>query len=137
MPVIALSYKKIAAEKEGVMSNVSINTVPKIVNVKKTKLSGLGSDVDILTVDFEFASAFEPKAGKINIEGSIVCRTEDPEKAAKMWETKKTLPETLNVEIINYIFSKVGILALQLSDIMQMPPVIGMPKIEKAKKKDK
>lgn len=137
MPIIALSYKKIAAEKEGVMSNVSINTVPKIVDVKKTKLSGLGSDVDILTVDFEFASAFEPKAGKINIEGSIVCRTEDPENAAKVWAAKKTLPEKLNIEIINYIFAKVGILALQLSDIMQMPPVIGMPKIEEAKKKDK
>lgn len=137
MSIIALNYKKISAEKQGVLKNVSINTTPKIINAKKTKLSGLGADVDILTVDFEFSSTFEPKAGGIDIEGSLVCRIADPEGAAKMWEKEKKLPETVHIEVVNYLFSKVGILALQLSDIMQMPPVIGMPRINEPVKDKK
>lgn len=130
MPIIGLNYKKIHAEKADALTRVDISTTPKVIDVKKVKVSGLGQDIDVLSVDFEFLSKFEPKAGEISIQGTLMYRTDDAENAVKMWKKDKKLPIEMNVEIINYIFSKIGVFALLISDALGMPPVIGLPKLK-------
>ncbi|MFH1432678.1 MAG: hypothetical protein ABIG84_05665 [archaeon] len=134
MPIIGLNYRKINAEKKGAtINNMKINTGPEITGIKKSKLQGLDNDIEMLSVDFRFKSDIEPKIGSINIEGTIVYKTDKTEEIMTLWNKNKSLPEYAHIELINYIFKKVGILALQLSDILQFPPVISMPKLEAAK----
>ena len=134
MAIIGLNYKKIIAEKSGsVKDNMKINTGPEISDVRKTKLQGFESEMDVLSVDFRFKSTVEPQIALINIEGTIIYKSDNPQEILKSWTANKTLPQGAHVEIVNYLFKKVGILALELSDTLQLPPVISMPKIEIAK----
>lgn len=134
MAIIGLNYKKITAEKNGSgRENMKINTGPEIVDIRKTKLQGFENDMDVLSVDFRFKSATEPDVAKINIEGTIIYKADNPEDILKSWNKDKTMPSFAHIEIVNYLFKKVGILALQLSDTLQLPPVISMPKLEVVK----
>ena len=134
MPIIGLNYKKINAErKSATRNNMKINTGPEITGIKKSRLEGLDNQIDVLTVDFKFKSEIEPEIAQIEIEGTIVYKTDKTEEIIKSWNKKKEVPSYAHMEIINHIFKKTGILALQLSDIMQLPPVISMPKLEATK----
>ena len=137
MTIIGLNYKKISAEKNGSgRENMKINTGPEIVDIRKTKLQGFENDIDVLSVDFRFNSATEPDVARINIEGTIIYKADKPEDILKSWNKDKTMPSSAHIEIVNYLFKKVGILALQLSDTLQLPPVISMPKLEVVKPAD-
>ncbi len=141
MPIIGLNYKKISAErKSAVKPNMKINTGPEITSIKKSKLQGFDNEIDVLTVGFKFKSDIDPQIATIEIEGSIVYKTGKVAEILKAWDKNKEVPPYAHIELINHIFKKTGILALQLSDIMQLPPVISMPKLEitePAKKKKK
>ncbi len=134
MPIIGLNYKKISAErKSATKPNMKINTGPEITSIKKSKLQGLDNEIDVLTVGFKFKSEIEPQIAAIEIEGSIVYKTDKTDEILKLWDKNKEVPSYAHIELINHIFKKTGILALQISDIMQLPPVISMPKLEPAK----
>ncbi len=141
MPIIGLNYKKISAErKSAAKPNMKINTGPEITSIDKSKLQGLDNEIDVLTVGFKFKSDIEPQVAAIEIEGSMVYKTDKADEILKSWDKNKKLPPYAQIELINHIFKKTGILGLQISDIMQLPPVISMPKLEAAepaKKKKK
>jgi len=134
MPIIGLNYKKISAErKSAAKTNMKINTGPEITSIKKSKLQGFDNDIDVLTVGFKFKSDIEPEVATIEIEGTMVYKTDKADEILKSWDKNKEMPSYAHMELINHIFKKTGILALQLSDIMQLPPVISMPKLEPTK----
>ncbi len=131
MAIVGMNYTKIQAErKTGVMGKTEIKTTPKILDVVKAPLTGLGNKIDVLNIKFEFESIVEPEKGNINIEGAIIYRTDKIKEILKQWKKDETLPAEVHVEVINYLFMKVTVLALQLSDALQMPPVVGMPRVE-------
>lgn len=133
MPIIGLNYRKINAErKNAAINNMKINTGPEITNIKKSRLQGFNNEIDVISVDFRFKSEIEPKVATIEIDGTIVYKTDKTEEILKSWNKNKTVPSYAHIELMNHIFKKTGILALQLSDILQLPPVISMPKLEPA-----
>ena len=134
MPIIGLNYKKISAERKSAPKpNMKINTGPEITSIKKSRLEGFDSKIDVMSVDFRFRSEIEPEVAAIEIEGTIVYKSGKTEDIIKSWNKNKTVPSYAHIELMNHIFKKTGILALQLSDIMQLPPVISMPKLEPVK----
>ncbi len=134
MPIIGLNYKKINAErKSAVKANMKINTGPEITRIQKSKLQGFDSDIEVLAVEFKFKSDIGPDVAVIEIEGSMVYKTDKADEILKSWDKNKEVPSYAQIELINHLFKKTGILALQLSDVMQLPPVISMPKLEAAK----
>ena len=138
MGIISVNYTRLSVEKTGnTNQRLSINTVPKIEDVKAGKLNAFGSKSDILNIRFSFSSSFEPDVAKLNIEGIVVYTGDDSEKHAKEWKKSKKLPKDIHIEIINNLFKTAGIKALQLSDMAGIPPVIALPKITKAEKSKK
>lgn len=136
MPVIGLNYTKILAERGSVAPSgpVQINTSPQITDVEKTTLKGMGKDLDVLRVGFSYRSNFKPAIGSIEIEGNVVFQGSDSElkDALKHWKKEKKLPQEMGIEVINHIFRKVSVLGLQLSDALQLPPIIGVPRLKHA-----
>jgi len=131
MPILGLNYNKILAEKKDVSSsNVEIKTAPEIVSVEKTKLQGMGSDKEALIISFKFSSKFKPDIGKLEIEGKIIYSSEELDKILESWKKDKTLPAKTHVEVVNHIFRKVCVEALHISETMQLPPVVNLPKLE-------
>lgn len=131
MPIIGLNYTKINAERKSVkkVTGIKINTVPKITDVKKTTLVGLGKGAEALTIGFEIESKFDPAIGNIEIVGNLLYSTNNSKKILSSWKKDKTLPKENHIEVLNHIFRKTTVQALQLADILQLPPPLNLPRI--------
>lgn len=129
MPIIGLNYTKIEAERKGSVANTEINTTPKILDVKESKVQGFGKDLDVLLIDFQFWSEFKPDMGSINILGTLIYQSGKAKDILKTWKKDRKLPDEEQVEVVNHVFRKVSLEALHLADILQLPPVINLPKL--------
>ena len=47
----------------------------------------------------------------------------------EFWKKDKTLPADVQMAVINYMFRKVTLQALHLADLLQLPPVVNLPKL--------
>ncbi len=136
MGIININYSKLNVEKTGnTNQKLSINTVPKIEDVKEGNLNAFGNKSEILNIRFSFKSTFNPDVAKLDIEGNIIYTGKDNKKSLENWEKNKSMPEDEHMEIINHLFKTAGIKALQLSEMAGIPPVLALPKVTKAKKK--
>ena len=136
MGIININYSKLNVEKTGnTNQKLSINTVPKIEDVKEGNLNAFGNKSEILNIRFSFKSTFDPDVAKLDIEGNIIYTGKDNKKSLENWEKNKSMPEDEHMEIINHLFKTAGIKALQLSEMAGIPPVLALPKVTKAKKK--
>src|SRR3989344_4878406 len=132
MAILGLNYTKISAERTGNSPHTEINTVPRVTEVKESKIEGLGSALEVLAMDFIFESIFKPKVGHLSLEGVMLYKPKDnkhKEDILKLWKKDKQLPADIQVEVINHLFRKVSLEALNLADLMQLPPVINLPKL--------
>ncbi len=135
MTIIGMNYNKILAEKTSSVHVKNINTTPKITSVKKSKLNGVGAkNVDVLIIGFKYVTEYTPDAGKIQITGDIVYSSEKTDEIDKVWKKDKKLPAKLQVLLINHLFRNVSVKALALSDMLKMPPVVNLPRLEIKKK---
>lgn len=129
--IIGLNIRKISAEKKKYSGGaVEITTQPAITEVSDIKLPGLGKDISALNIGFKLASSFSPDAGSIIIEGAILYKADNPDAALKEWKKSKALPPADGTMILNHILGKVSIIGLYLSDLLQLPPIVGLPKVE-------
>ena len=136
MGIININYSKLNVEKTGnTNQKLSINTVPKIEDVKEGNLNAFGNKSEILNIKFSFRSTFNPDVAKLDIEGNMIYTGKDNKKSLESWGKNKSMPEEEHMEIINHLFKTAGIKALQLSEMVGIPPVIALPKVTKAKKK--
>ena len=130
MPILGISYNKINAEKKSKPLTTNIRTTPKIVDVKKTKIAETKQDV--LNISFSLQTDYG-EYGSINIEGNIIYMGNNIEQADKEWQENKKLPIDTEIELKNYIIRKVVVQSLYISDLLNMPPVIELPRIVKKK----
>ena len=133
MTILGISYKKISAERKSKPLKANIKTTPKIKNVKKTKISETKQDV--LNVSFAFETDYNDH-GKITLEGNLLYMNnkEELDKILKEWDKNKKLPLDTDIEIKNYLLRKVVVQSLYISDVLNLPPVIELPRIVKKKK---
>ncbi len=137
MGVIGIDFNKIQVERTGnlkgeikINNNVSVKSIDKIdVPMKK-------SDQEGLSFGFEFTSTYEPKVGKVTINGSVIA-VEDKkiaEQAVKDWKKDKKTESDIMTKVMNSILEKCHIESLILSREVKLPPPIPLPKV-KAKEK--
>jgi hypothetical protein len=131
MTVIGFSFTKMSVEKDNpVKGKVSINNNVGIKNVEETKLN-LNADKKALKLDFEFTSTYEPNIGKIYLAGEVIYLI-DKSKAddvIKNWKKNKKLEKDIMTNVLNNVLTKCNVKALVLSDYMNLPPPIPLPKV--------
>ncbi|VVB59531.1 Uncharacterised protein [uncultured archaeon] len=141
MPIIGLNINKISAErKENAFlgKGLEIKTQPQITDVRETKLEGLSKEnIDILSIGFAMSSTFNPDAGSILIEGSILYKSDKKDAILKEWKKAKALPSEDGVIVLNHIFNKASIIGLYLADLLSLPPIISLPRVEPRRDYDK
>ena len=131
MPIIGLNYTKIDAARSGdTNQKLNINTTPQILDFKKATLEGLGNNIPVARINFEYRTAVKPDIAHLVIDGIIIYENKDIDKIEKHWEKEKKLPMDIQIELINYIFKTVSIKALMISEMLQMPPIINLPSIK-------
>ena len=134
--IVGFGFTKLSAEKgETAKGKIDINNNVSIKDLQEDNFA-LGKDKqqNVLRFIFEFTSNYEPKIGKILFEGELLYM-EEPKKAKEIlsgWKKDKKLPKELMGGLLNTILTKCNVQALILSQQVNLPPPIPLPKVQMA-----
>ena len=139
--IIGFGFTKLSAEKEeNAKGKIDINNNVSIKDVLEENLAlGRDKQQNILKFIFEFTSKYEPNVGNILFEGELLYM-EEPKKAKEIladWKKNKKLPKELMAGLLNTILTKCNIQALILSQQVNLPPPIPLPKVQIAEQQEK
>lgn len=133
--IVGFGFTKLSAEKrEGAKGKIDINNNVSIKNVEEADLSLGKEKQNVIKFVFEFTSKYEPAVGTILFEGELLF-LEEPKKAKEIlnsWKKDKKLPKELMAGLLNTILTKCNVQALILSQEVNLPPPIPMPKVQVA-----
>jgi len=132
MSIVGSSFTKIDVErKKALKGKVNINNNVSIVNVAEEDLALGKSSEKGLKFSFDFICNYEPEIGHIKLSGEIlIIEKEETTKAImKSWKEKKQVPKEFMTNILNAVLTKCNVEALILSQTMNLPPPIPMPKV--------
>jgi hypothetical protein len=133
MAIIGFNFNKINVEKSEIgKGKVNISNNVAIKNIESKGIS-LGKDKqDALRFSFEFTSKYEPKLGNILLGGDVLFLT-DAKKSKEIvdgWKKDKKVPKDIMAGILNTVLAKCNIQALILSQEVNLPPPIPLPKVK-------
>ena len=132
--IVGFGFTKLNAQKgEPAKGKIDISNNVSIKDVKEDSFT-LGSEKDqnVLRFIFEFTSKYEPNVGSILFEGEILY-LEGSKKAKEIlssWKKDKKLPKEIMTGLLNTILIKCNVQALILSQEINLPPPIPMPKVQ-------
>lgn len=133
---VGFNFKKISIEKKkDVSKEIKINTNVEINEVKEQN-SDLFKEGNLFYFEYEFKVNYEPEYANILFTGGILALIKDEKfikEIKEQWKAKK-IPEDLRIILMNSIFSKCNLRALQLEEDLNLPPHLPMPKVSQNKK---
>ena len=140
MTIVGFNFTKINAEKKGVpKGKININNNVSIKNVEEKKLSLSNDKQKVLSFNFEFLAKYDPNVGSISINGDVLFMDETKKAKEVMdgWKKDKKLPKEIMPGILNTVLNKCNIQALILSEQINLPPPIPLPKLQVAQPEEK
>lgn len=132
MAVIGFSFIKFNCERKGnAKGSIEIRHNVSVTNVEKTSLNVGGSKNDVLRVEFAFDVDYGEQVGKISLTGDVIYTDtkEIIDETYKGYQADKKLNSTVNEQIYRFVYSKAIIKALDLSDSLNLPSPIPLPKV--------
>jgi len=133
MTIVGFNFTKIEAEKrKGRSAKVNISNNVAVKSIEDTDLS-LGSEKQkAIKFIFEFVSKYEPDIGSIVLTGEVLF-LEEAKKIQKIqddWKKNKKIDGALMSVILNTVLSKSNVQALILSQEVNLPSPIPLPKVK-------
>jgi len=140
MTIVGFNFTKINVEKKaGAGGKVNINNNVSIKDVKEYSLMLGKSEQKGLRFVFEFKSEYEPNMGSIVLNGDVMYLgpNEEVDKVMKEWKKNKKIDPDFSAPILNTVLTRSNIKALILSQDVNLPSPIPLPRISKAPKESK
>ena len=139
--IVGFGFTKLSAEKgEQVKGKIDINNNVTIKDVQEDSFSlGKEKQQNVLRFIFEFTSKYEPNVGNILFEGELLY-LEDQKNVKEIlssWKKDKKIPKEIMAGLLNTILTKCNVQALILSQEINLPPPIPMPKVQMAEQSEK
>ena len=130
--IVGFGFTKMSAEKNAnSKGKIEINNNVTIKNIEESDIA-LGKDKQTaIKIIFNFLSKYSPDLGNISFEGEIIYMA-DSKKGKEIiasWKKDKKLPKDLMAPILNTVLTKCNIKALILSQDVNLPPPIPLPKV--------
>lgn len=133
--IVGFGFKKLSAEKyDAAAGKIDINNNVSIKDVQEDSFSFGKEKQSILKFMFEFTSKYNPSVGTILFEGELLY-LEDQKKIKEIlssWKKDKKVPKEIMAGLLNTILTKCNIQALILSQEVNLPPPIPLPKVQVA-----
>lgn len=130
--IVGFNLTKIDVERKNpVQGKVQVKHDLNINNVSELRLP-LKEKKQALTFDFLFTINYLPNIGDIKLGGQVSYFDEDSKKVAstlEQWKKNKKIPSAVSVEILNVIFARCNVKALELANDINLPPHLPLPKI--------
>jgi hypothetical protein len=129
MPIIGMKFDSMEAKRENVpqKGEIKVNSAPKITSAKLLTLPSISKKV--LALNFDFVTTYSPDIGEVKISGEILYVHDDNAKILKQWQSKKTLPEHTNIEVLNHLFRQCLLKVANIADDLQLPPPLAIPRV--------
>ena len=133
MAIVGFNFTKIEAEKlEAAKGKINVSNNVAINAVEEKNLA-LGNDKQkVIAFTFEFTSNYEPKIGQIKLTGETLLMEESKKVKDLLegWKKEKKLPKEIMTGIINTILGKCNIQSLILSEQVNLPPPLPLPRVQ-------
>lgn len=137
--IVGFNFTKISADrKPAAAGKINIGNNITVKDVEERELVLGKAKQKGLRFIFEFVSKYEPKVGEINLTGEVLFLDESQkvEEILKDWKKDKKLPKEIMPGIINTALNKCNIQALILSELLNLPSPLPMPKVKAEEKKN-
>lgn len=136
MPIIGMKFDSMEAKREDVpqKGDIKVNSTPKITSAKLIDLPSITKKV--LALNFDFTTTYSPDIGQVKISGEVLYLNEDNQKILKQWQSKKSLPEQTNIEILNHLFRQCLLKVANIADDLQLPPPLAIPRVAPKQQKE-
>ena len=123
MRLAGFNFDKISVERlGGTMKDVKISSNIEIVGIKELEAKLIDVGGKLLTVTFSYGLNYDPNFAKVEFKGTMIVSLE--EKIAKeileKWEKKETVKD-FKLAVLNVIFKKCNVRALQLEEELNLP----------------
>ena len=133
MSIVGFNFKKINVEKkEDARGKINIKNNVTIKDIQEVDFSFGSEKQNALRVIFEFVSSYEPMIGNIELGGDLLLM-ENPKKSKDIlsqWKKEKKVDKDVMALILNTTLSKCNIQALILSQQVNLPPPVPLPKVQ-------
>jgi len=133
MTIVGFNFTKLEAEKKDmVKGKININNNVSIKNVEEKKISLANEKQKVINFNFEFLAKYDPDVGSIKFTGEVLYMdtSSKVKEILDGWKKDKKLPKELMPIILNTVLNKCNIQALIISDQINLPPPIPMPKLQ-------
>ncbi len=132
MAIVGFNFNKIVVEKiNPVKGKIDISNNISVTNVEEASIP-IDKSKKGLKFTFEFNSKYEPKIGSIKLTGDILFLGEakKSDEILASWKKNKTVPKDVLAPIMNTALTKCNIQALILSQQINLPAPIPLPKVQ-------
>ncbi len=134
MTIIGFYFDKLMVEKTSQpKGQIKIKNDIKLKDVEKEEIPLLKEGKsEAIKVAFEFATEYEPKLGSLTLNGHLTYLTgqKEAKEMVNGWKKDKKLPPEATIKILNFIFAKATIMALNLTQEVGLPPQIQLPSLK-------
>ncbi len=133
MPIVGFGLTKIIAEKtDAIKGKVDIRNNVSVKDVKPADISLGREKGNTAKFIFEFTSSYEPGIGRILFEGEVLFMDDSAriKELQESWKKDKKLPQDVMAPVLNSILNKCNVQALILSQDINLPPPIPLPKVQ-------
>ncbi len=132
MTIVKINLHKVHAERnlDAKVGQVNINNN---VSLKEVEDLPYGSeDKKGLKFGFAFNCTYDPGLGSIAVEGQVLYLgdTKKVEEIKNLWEKKKQVPMDVMEEIFNAALHKGNIQAIKISEEINLPSPLPLPKVK-------
>lgn len=137
MKILGFNFTKINIEKyKDSLKDLQIKNEVDIPDITEVKQDFFKTDEEMLGVKFTYNIIYSPEIAKIQTEGTMLVSLDSKtaKEILKEWK-KKELPEDFRISLINVIFRKAGLKALELEDEMNLPLHMQLPTLKKKEEK--
>ena len=137
MPIVGFNFTKMDVERKGPLKGkIDIKNDVALKDVKEKELSIKGADQKGISFVFEFNSRYGNDIGHITLIGEIlfIDNTQKVDSILKEWKKSKKIPKNIMTSLLNTALTKCNIQALILSQEINLPPPIPLPKVGARKK---
>ena len=132
MSIIGFNFRKINAErKESTAGKVNISNDVSLKNVDEASIPVGTGKQKALRFSYEYKTKYDPDMGSMIIEGDVIFLTaaETVEKTLKDWKKNKKVDKEMLTPILNTILSKCSVKGLLLSQDLNLPSPMQLPRI--------
>ena len=136
--IVGFGFTKVGVERHPTQTPVQKVRVVNDVDIKDVRETPLPvNNRKAVSVDFEFIIKYEPNVAQISIAGSVLYMGDDAKVKATIegWKKTKKLDKDVSVEILNMVLAKCNIKALELSQDVNLPTHLPLPRVTPPKEK--